>query len=84
MTSRDGDSIKEDRPAAIRLASILGLKNLDSVNGGHPTTPTTAKTVRPSSSASASGKQEVVQSSPAATWLKDKYQMATNKFMSKV
>lgn len=64
----------DDRPAGIRLASILGLKR-----------PTETEATRSGSSGMRrTDSKENVTSSPAANWFKDKYQMATNKLMSKV
>lgn len=88
------DTIGDDRPAAIRLASILGIRrgaatadctDASSSSGGSRSTinGTPRKTSNTAGGASES-QDNAMTSSPAANWFKDKYQMATNKLMSKV
>lgn len=68
--------------AGIRLASILGLRNAASTAtaAGPETPPSSAGGMTPAKSKTDLG----TGSSPAANWFKDKYQLAQNKFMSKV
>lgn len=65
----------DDRPAAIRLASILGIRRGTAQDSGSSSRAVSA-------TPQAFTQAENVTNSPATTWFKDKYQMATNKLMS--
>lgn len=86
------DTIGDDRPAAIRLASILGIRrgaadctDASSSSGGSRSTINGTPRKPSNTAGGASESQDnAMTSSPAANWFKDKYQMATNKLMSKV
>lgn len=73
-TNRTENLTEQGRPAAIRLASILGIKNLESTNCGN-----SVATPKRITKATPAKVQEGTTSSPAANWLMDKYQL-----MSKV
>lgn len=77
------DSAVDDRPAAIRLASILGIGRTGTADQ-EPSRGSSSSRVQatPRKPSNASEDKEIATSSPAANWFKDKYQMATNKLMS--
>lgn len=85
-TSSAAAAENDDRPASIRLASILGIKR----GGGGPETggdsvdSTNTPRLRTGMKHAVSQDSMAIGSSPASNWLKEKYQMATNKLMSKV
>lgn len=90
----------DDRPAAaIRLASILGIRRAGGAassgadcDSGSSSSGRSTQTISSSAAAATprtgllrhAESQENVTGSPAGNWFKDKYQMATNKLMSKV
>lgn len=77
------DTAVDDRPAAIRLASILGIGRTGSVDQ-EPSRGSSSSRVHatPRKPSNAPEVKDIATSSPAANWFKDKYQMATNKLMS--
>ena len=68
----------DERPASVRLASILGIKRATPGDSDSASLPQTESGMKRTES------RESMTSSPAANWLRDKYQLATSKLMSKV